>query len=594
MTPARPHNIVLRSVRIITGLLIVAGLYFAREVLIPVALALLLTFLLQPPVRAFIRLGMHRALAVIITVLLFTGLIIGVGVLVGEQVVDLSLRLPDYRQNLREKVRSLRPSGEGAIGRLSGTIQELQREFKTTQPTSEPAVAATEPIAAPMRVEVVNQGPSLATVTTAMLGPVMVPLVVGGITWLLMVFLLLYLDELHGRLLTYAGMRRISLTTTAMNEISLRVGRFVRMQLTVNLIYGTVVGIGLACFGVPQALLWGVLGFVLRFAPYIGPWLAATLPILLSAAVFQGWGTPVGILIMFVVIEALTNLVLEPLFYGSGTGITSLGVVVASVFWAWVWGPVGLLLAVPVSVCLTVMGKYVPQLSFLYLLFGENVTISTAGQLYQSLLVGDEAGTDRIIDQEVERTSLIALCDDIILPVLSELKHDLARGAVDPMQARRAGRTLDMALRGLAPPARPATSVRLYCISGNNEVDQYAAKLLLDCCRAKGVGAEIVSPQLLVSEGVEKIEKSDVANVVVIQVAPVSAPYARRLLKAMIARLNPDVKLINLSVGIKAEDLDVNAVDGDRVSFERTFAAVITPLAEQASVDTPAVEVAAK
>jgi hypothetical protein len=378
-------------------------------------------------------------------------------------------------------------------------------------------------------------------------------------------------------------MRRISLTTSAINEITQRVSRFVRMQLIVNVTYGVFVALGLWLFGVPQALLWGVMGCLLRFIPYAGPWLAAILPTLLAIAIFPGWTRPLGVAGMFVVIEGVTNLILEPIFYCSGTGLSSLGVVCASIFWGWAWGPVGLLLAVPTTVCLTVIGKYLPQLSLLNQLFGTDVDVPKVGQVYQDLLVADAAALDRQLDEELESHTLAEICDQLLLPALAQLKKDLSFGAVDRTHARRVMRTLENVVLTAVPLASNGRELRLLCIAGQNEVDACAARLLGIAAQAQGVNAEALSANVLVSEVVNHVVQTQVEHVAIVQVIPASVPHSKRLIKALAPRISEKTELINLVVGDEAA-AQQESQNFEPARREFTFVEIIAPLAEQETV----------
>src|SRR5262245_56426714 len=387
-----------RALRIIACLAVIAALHWASDLLIPTALAVLFTFLLAPLVRWLERCKLKRPFAVTITVIVACTVAFGLTWLVGMQVVDLTMRLPDYRENLRAKAHELRMTGEGSFKRLGTTLEELKKELSTTQPTTQTALGPVTVLPpGPIRVQIEEQPPDVTQIATWIAGPLVFPLAQAAITVVLLIFFLLFSDDLSARLVSLAGMRRISLTASATSEIAQRVSSYLRAQLLVNLSYGAMIGVGLACFGVPNALLWGVVAFIVRFIPYLGPWIAAILPALLTIAVFPGWARVGGVIALFVVVELTTNLLLEPWLYGTSSGISSLGVVIATVFWAWIWGPVGLIVAVPVTVCLVVAGKYIPQLGALHDLLGADAEIPEPLRLYQHLLASDADAADELV-----------------------------------------------------------------------------------------------------------------------------------------------------------------------------------------------------
>lgn len=604
---------VARSLAILAGLATIVALRLGAEILIPVALAVLLTFLLHPLVGWISRRArLPRSGAVMIT-LAFSGLLLlGMGWLVGTQIVDLTSRLPDYRDNLREKARSIRMATSGGSGgtidRLSGTIEDIRQELAATRPagngssttrpttgpttfiaTVEPAPSAAAAAAAavadevgdaagsssnaaedagdrdepaPVRVQVVEGDDPVKTIM-AVAPPVLLPIFEAGVVVLLVIFLLLYSDDVRDRLVWLAGKRQISLTTAALDEIGTRISGFLRMSFIVNLCYGVMVGVGLALLGVPNALLWGVLGVGLRFVPFVGPWIAAALPSLLALAVFPGWARPMSVIAMFIVVETITNMVLEPWLWGGSSGISTLGVVIAAVFWSWLWGPLGLILAVPITVCLVVVGKHVPQLGFFYQLFGRERAIPTAGRLYQRLLVGDEATTREIVAAERESRSFVETCDAVFLPVLTDLKRDRAAGVIDEWQMRNALRLLDLAATAAAEddedeeadrererereeskPEGPVAGGRerapvacegtLLIASTQNEVDDFAAMLLCRCTEALGIQTEVTTSRLLANEVAHRVAELKPAAAVVVQVAPISWPHSRHVLKALL------------------------------------------------------------
>jgi predicted PurR-regulated permease PerM len=338
--------------------------YWARDFLIPVALSILFAFVLSPIVERVRGWGVPLVISVLIvttTALLFAA---GLVLLVSAQVIDLTASLPDYRNNLTSKVQALRSTG-GSLARLSETIEELKEELTpapTTAPAAEgladPAVAATQPVP----VQLVEPGPDAVTLATSIAGPVLYPLATAAIVFTLVFFLLLN-DELILSRMRWLGERLdLGMTSASIDEASERLGRYLLTQLLINVSYGVMVALALLLVGLPNALLWGILAALLRYVPYVGPWAAAIFPTVLSVAVFPGWGQPILVVTTFLIAEAIVNGLLEPLLYGSSTGVSSIGVVFASFFWGWLWGPVGLILAMPMTVALVVLGRDLPVL----------------------------------------------------------------------------------------------------------------------------------------------------------------------------------------------------------------------------------------
>lgn len=579
------QNRALRSVRIIAGLLVVIGLFLARSILIPAALAILFCLLLDPLVKKLQRLHLSKGIAVALVIFGLIGVVGSLAMVVGQQMIEISLHLPDYKENLQKKIHALRSSGESRVAKLTGTLHELSAELSATRPAEAVVKNALDGTSeTPVRVEVVNSGIDVSQIAD-FLGPAMVPVAGAAVTLLLLSFLLLQSDDMRARLVTYAGVRQVSINNSAMNEISHRIGRYLRMLLLINFSYGVMIGTGLACIGVPKAIMWGSLGFALRFIPYIGPWLAAILPLLLTVAVFPGWATALMVIGLFVVVEAVTNLILEPWLFGASTGISSLGVVCASVFWGWLWGPIGLIISVPITASLIVVGKYVPQWALLNHLFGTDAEVPVVGELYQHLLSGNTTAADHLISQASANKPLEQVCDQILLPVLSELKRDLSVGSVDPSQGRRVLSTIEMIV-GEQPSHAEIHDVRLLCVAGSNEVDACAAYLLALACQSHGVSAQAVSSQPLAGEIVNQAAEMHAATVAVVQVAPVSVPHSRRLIKALVARFGTSVDMIDLSFGVAPGENDSATAANPSIAREQTFTRVIAPLIERASLLT--------
>ncbi len=376
-----------------TILVAVAILYFGKEILVPLALAILFSFLLAPLVRRLERVGVWRIPSVLLVTLTALAAILGIGYILGGQMVQFVDRLPEYRSAIDERIASIRSSTDGPLGRASRNIQEIGKELITTRPAAPAAaVPATQ---APVPVRVVD-GPSqpLEMVRTA-LGSLLSPLLTAGIVAIFVIFILVQREDLRDRLIRLAGQERLDVTTQALDDTARRISRYLLMQATVNTGMGVMVALGLWLIGLPNAVLWGLLAAVLRFVPYVGIWIAAALPVVLSLAVFpHGWMAPVAVLALFLLLELLVANFVEPLLYGGSTGISPLAVLVAAIFWAWLWGPVGLLLSTPLTVCMVVLGTYVPALGFLNVLLGDQPVLDPSVRFYQRLLAGDQEEAD--------------------------------------------------------------------------------------------------------------------------------------------------------------------------------------------------------
>ena len=373
---------------------VIAALYFARDLLIPLALAGLLTFLLAPLVTRLERwIGRIAAvLLVVATIFSATGV---AGWVLTRQLVDLATRLPDYKINIETKIRSFQLPSTGPFKRLSETVAELKKDLQgsdaptVSQATGKPgsAVAVPASAAATQQVQVVETSKANPLqLLQLILSPLLGPLGTAGLVILLVIFMLLKREDLRSRLIRLLGQGRISATTRAMEDAGQRVSRYLLMQFLVNVSFGIAVAVGLFFIGMPNAILWGAFATVLRFIPYIGPWIAAAFPLVLSLAVSPTWMMPLLTLGIFVSLELICSNVVEPWLYGSSTGVSSIALIVAAVFWTWLWGPIGLLLSTPFTVCLVVIGRHVPRLAFFSILLSDEQALTPAEECYHRLL----------------------------------------------------------------------------------------------------------------------------------------------------------------------------------------------------------------
>lgn len=574
-----------RPLRLLAAITTIAALFVARDLLIPISLAVLLTLLLSPLVWRLGRMGIPRALAVVLVVAAAGAMTLGIGALVVKQGLELTARLPDYRVNLINKVRDIKSTGGGGtLAKVSGTIKELRQELATTNPSTEPVVVASDPRhgAKPMRVEVVESSPEIGDLATMIAGPLLQPLAALGITALLLIFLLLHSDDVRDRLIWLAGMRQISLTTSAADEVATRISRYLRMQLLINVCFGMMIFLGLSVVGVPNGLLWGAAAVALRFVPFLGPWIAGLLPTLLAAAVFPHWGHAFASIAVFAGAELVTNLVLEPWLYSASTGISSLGVVVAAVFWTWLWGPIGLILAVPMTVCLVVVGKHVPQFAVFAQLLGAESAVPMVGKLYQRLLVGDETASSLLVSEAMPDRRIAEVCDEVLLPVLREIKRDLMADVITRAQARDALQLLENLTGADELALLPTRSVHptLLSIAVQNEVDDTAARLFAMAAIKEGIATDVVSSHALAGEVAARVQKSGPRFAVIVQVSPISPAHNRRIIKALLGLPAPPSLIIDLFARAPSS----SRFSSGNLRSERDFSAALARLVEQHSV----------
>ncbi|MGE3177192.1 MAG: AI-2E family transporter [Vicinamibacterales bacterium] len=407
--------------------LVIAVLYWARAVLMPVALALLITFVLTPPVT-YLQRHLGRVPAVLLVVVLVFTVLAGIGWAIATQLSGLAAELPRYRDNIRQKVVDIRNAGRGgSVERVEETLKDIQREIERTEPQTpdegQPVVVQPTPATSPWSFP-------------EWFGPAIEPLSTAGLVIALVIFMLLEREDLRGRLLGLFGHGRLAVTTKALDEAGHRVSRQLLLQTLVNAIYGVAAGVGLWWIGVPYPMLWMGLGAVLRFIPYLGPLAAALGPIVISLAVHPGWVQPLWTVALFVGLELFTNLVLETVLYAGAAGVSQVALLIAVAGWTWLWGGVGLLLATPLTVCLVVLGKHVPGLEFLSTLIADSPALAPDVAYYQRLLARDEGEAADIIDRHLATHDVDTVYDALLVPALAYAERDRAEGRLSPDDER--------------------------------------------------------------------------------------------------------------------------------------------------------------
>jgi predicted PurR-regulated permease PerM len=421
-----------RLLGVVVAVAIVGTLYFARVVLIPFTLAVLITFVLTPIAKLLERMHFGRLVSTVIVVVLSFITVGAVGWTVTQQFGQVMNQLPDYRSNIREKLASLHWTKNTALNNASDTMNEISKDLAAPPPHSDGSSPATFRSQTPSRqrpvpVEIVKS-PSLPLESVeSILGLLATFCIVVVLTF----FMLIRRENLRNRLISLAGQRSLYAMTQAIDDATARVTRYLRLQLLVNICYGAFVGTCLHFIGIPGALLWGVMVGLLRFLPYIGPPLGGILPLLLSFAIFDGWVKPLETFGLFVVTEVLVSNFLEPMLYGAYTGISSMAILLAAIFWTAIWGPVGLVLCTPITVCVVVIGRHVPSLGFLTVLLGDEPTLTPDSHYYQRLLAMDREEAKHVLESYLQDKSLEDLYDSVLLPALSLSERDRHRDRLD-------------------------------------------------------------------------------------------------------------------------------------------------------------------
>ncbi|HUS36422.1 MAG TPA: AI-2E family transporter [Verrucomicrobiae bacterium] len=528
------------------ALVAIATLYFGREVLMPIALSILLTFLLSPLVSWLRARGLPHLLSVICVSLTALGVAVCIGGLVTLQLYDLAKSLPQYRENIQNKVE--------AVSSRSGLVEQITKTFEVRK-----AKKAMDAAKDPMPVEIRNPKPSSLQTLGAVSSTVFGPLTQAGVVIVMVVFMLAQKEDLRDRFVLLLGEGRLHVTTQALDEAGKKVSRYLLMQLVVNATYGIPVGIGLHLIGVPNALVWGLLATLLRFIPYVGPVIACTMPIALAIAVDPGWTMAAWTVGLFVTLELISNNVVEPWLYGSSTGVSSFAVIVAAVFWSWLWGPIGLFLSTPMTVCLAVIGRYVKRLRFLHILLADDPALNDEVRLYHRLLArkGDEAFD--FVEAVMKKHSLAHVYSQVIAPALSLAEQDRHEGSLEEKTAHAVLELTKEVADGLAgatgcglEPEHTEGSVTTLCIPSNDEADEICARMLGCLLRRNGVIATATSATLLVNEHIEKIRESNPSLICISALPPAALRQARLFCKRVRAEF-PQIKIV-LGVWTAAPD----------------------------------------
>jgi predicted PurR-regulated permease PerM len=509
---------------------VAAVLYLARDVLIPLALAILLSFLLAPVVRALEHWRLGRMVATLAAVAIAVSAIAGVGYVAARQALSLAAKLPEYRENIQKKIRSVRAPDDGALGKAAEAIKDLESE-------AAPETAAPLPVT--------ETPPSAFAALAEWVEPFAKPVAAAVAVVVFTILMLLNRESMRERLIGLIGPGQINVATRALGEASSRVSRYLYMLLLVNAAFGIPFGIALHFIGIPNALLWGLLGTLLRFIPYAGVWLAAALPTVLAFAIFDGWSEVLWVLGTFFVLELILVNAVEPWLYGRSAGLSAIAVIAAALFWTWLWGPVGLLLAVPLTVCMAVVGRYVPELGYLNVLLGVEPVLTPEGRYYQRLIARDAEEATDLAEEYAKEHGTAALYDNILVPALTLAETDRHKGALEPERERfvlQTTREIIEPLEEEAAPA-PAGAAAVAIIAAHDDADGLAADMLARLLRSQQVAADVLSADSLAAEMLEKIGSGAYRIVCISAVPPRAGTHAARLARRL-KKAFPELRVV--------------------------------------------------
>ena len=570
------------------SVVLIAALYLGREVFIPLVLAVLLSFVLAPVVNLLRRLHLGRVPSVIVAVLLALGVIGGIGTVIGTQVAGLAGNLPQYQTTVQRKVAGLQQGWLGEANRLlqkfNHQVHDATQKADAAGTTAETGPAGDTPKAQLVRVE--QPEPSPLALAQKVLGPIVSPLTDVGIVLVVVVFLLMQREDLRNRMIRLFGSSDLHRTTVAMDDAAGRLGTYFLAQLGMNAAFGVLIGISLWFIGVPNPILWGVFSAIMRFVPYIGAFASGLLPVALAAAVDPGWSMVIATAALFLIAEPIFGQVIEPLLYGHSTGLSPFAVIVSTLFWGFLWGPIGLILATPFTVCLVVLGRHVDSLEFLDVLLGDRPALTPVENFYQRMLAGDPDEARDLGEVMLKERSLSSYYDEVALKGLQLAANDFARGVVTPAQlenirnsaralvedfedhpdAEPAGddatvnpsatptlaertHTRTEAVPGQAPPreALPEAwrgEAPVLCVAGRGPLDEASSAMLAQLLRKHGLGARVIGYEAVSRDRIRDLDLTGVAMVCISYLDISGSPAHLRYLLERLKRRAPQLPVL--------------------------------------------------
>ncbi|UPK31313.1 AI-2E family transporter (plasmid) [Bradyrhizobium sp. 195] len=595
--------------------MIVMVLYFGREIIIPVALAILLSFVLAPLVVLLQRLSIPRGLAVVSVVIIAFAFIFAMGSLLATQLAQLAGDLPRYQSTISEKIQSFRDTtaGRGTLERASGMLKDLSKELdkpKEGASALAPGTGAKGAMPKPLPVEVLQPDPGALESLQSLISPLLHPLATTGIIVIFVIFILLQREDLRNRLIRLAGSQDLHRTTAALDDAARRLSRLFLTQLLLNGSFGIVIGTGLWLIGIPSAILWGILAAVLRFVPYIGAVIAAAFPLVLAVAVDPTWSMLLWTVALFIVVEPIVGHVVEPMVYGHSTGLSPVAVVASATFWTALWGPIGLVLATPLTVCLVVLGRHVERLEFLDVMFGDRPALSPPEIFYQRMLAGDPTEASEKAEEFLKERSLSSYYDEVALKGLQLAQADAERGALDPERLIKIKDSVieftnNLSERDDRPPpkSKPTNDVEaasaletvaedapfenlpvlrkqdlpsqwqgehpVLCLAGRSPIDEAAAIMLGQLTTAHGLPSRVEGSEALSTANLFRLDTAGVAIVCIVYM-DANGPARMRYSVRRLRRKLPEATII---LGCWMRDIDPAVLENLRGGAKADLAA---------------------
>jgi predicted PurR-regulated permease PerM len=592
-----PINKTSWGLTLVSIAVVVAALYLAKALLVPLTLAVLLSFMLSPICgwMEFWRLG--RIPAVLMTAFFGFSLLGIVIWLVVVQLNSLSPKIPEYQHNIEAKFKTVNQYAETLLSKLTKTAEGMGQNPPGSTQTVEPRGT----LELPFSVRVLTSPASPLQVFGGMYGTLLEVIGSTSIVIVLVIFFLVRREDLRDRFIHLIGKSQITVTTQTIEDAGARVSRYLSTLLLINLAFGISVGIGLYMIGVPNFLLWGILAMALRFIPYIGPWIAAAMPIGLSMAITTGWLAPLLTVGLFVALELFNNNLLEPWVYGKNTGVSAVAVLVAAFFWMWLWGPVGLLLATPLTVCILVLGKHVPELSFLDILLGSEPVFEPQERIYQRLVAGDQEEAAELFEEHLQKMPLVDVYDTVLIPALAmaethwqlgelndgkhkfimqslkdmiqyhgeSLQHTIAKSDIEKKPSSEDDVSQDST-------AVEAPALSILCLPARTEADEITAMMLAQVLANSSTLVQAISLTSLASEIVDLVEQRKPDVICISATPPAAAMHARYLCKRLRDRL-PEMKLV---VGLWDVQSDLSKAR-ERIGLDAIVVATLADSQEQ-------------